>query len=179
LIRAIVESVSLFAQQKGVELYFETSVEKKVIGIDEEKFERILLNLLSNAIKFTPKGKKIFVRLRLKRHMGKEMVCIEVADQGIGIPKGKQKLIFERFGQVEDTLSKQAEGTGIGLYLVKLFVEHLGGDIQLDSETGAGSTFRVVLPTAKVKSPKKASSSAEVESKLVEETAIEFSDIYL
>lgn len=179
LINLIVESVGLFAQQKGVELIFETSVKEKVIGIDEEKFERILLNLLSNAIKFTSKDKKIIIRLYIKKLSGKEMACIEVEDQGIGIPKEKQQLIFERFEQVDSTLSKQAEGTGIGLYIAKLFVEHLGGTIQLESEIGVGSTFRILLPTSRVKNANVGTVSYQVGSALVEKTAIEFSDIYL
>lgn len=179
LINAIIESVSLFAQQKGVELVLETEISQKIIGIDEEKFERILLNLLSNAIKFTPKGKKIFVRFHTKQHLGKQMVCIEVADQGIGIPKDKQQLIFERFEQVDSSLSKQAEGTGIGLYIVKIFVEHLGGTIELESEAEEGSTFRVLLPARRVKQDKGDAVLCQPGSGLVEKTAIEFSDIYL
>lgn len=179
LIRSIVESVALFAQQKGVELVFETSVDEKIIGVDEEKFERILLNLLSNAIKFTPKGKKIFVGFSIKRHQGKEMACVQVADQGIGIPKDKQQIVFERFGQVESSLSKQAEGTGIGLNLVKLLVEHLRGTIELESEVGAGTTIRIMLPASKVRNTKESTACYEMGSRLVEKTAIEFSDIYL
>lgn len=117
--RTITESIIIFAEQKGIRLSFSSTLGVKIIGIDEEKYERILLNLLSNAIKFTPRGKSIFVMASQKIVKGKCKVCIKVKDQGIGISPDNQQLIFERFGQVDSSLSRQAEGTGIGLSLLK------------------------------------------------------------
>lgn len=174
--KCIVESVYLYASNKGVKLSFVSSVRKKVIGIDEEKYERILLNLLSNAIKFTPSGKSIIVTLRSK----KSSICLEVKDKGTGIPRDKQELIFEKFGQVDSSLSRQAEGTGIGLSLVKMLVEAFGGSIALKSDEGKGSTFSVLLPAFKVQENNSDINLQEINDKrLIQATSIEFSDIYI
>ena len=174
LTRAIVESVQLYAQEKGVKLSFKSTIKKRIIGVDDEKYERILLNLLSNAIKFTPRDKNIFVNLSFKDNK----VFLSVEDMGIGIPKEKQGLIFERFGQVNSSLSKQSEGTGIGLSLVKLLVETLGGVINLESEEGKGSTFKIVLPGDKLGESSEDDKGDAIENRLVQSLNIEFSDIY-
>jgi signal transduction histidine kinase len=122
LTRLITDSVKIYAAQKNLQITFVSDFDKKLIFIDDEKYERIVLNLLSNAIKFTPKGKSIQVRL----YKEKDYINLEVKDEGVGIPKEKIGLIFERFGQVDNSLSRQAEGTGMGLYLVKMFVEQNG-----------------------------------------------------
>lgn len=179
LTRSITESISIFAQQKNIKLSFSSTIGKKIIGIDEEKYERILLNLLSNAVKFTPKGKSVFVKVYQKIVEGKCRVFIQVKDTGIGIPPEKQQLIFERFGQVDSSLSRQAEGTGIGLSLVKLFAEMLGGEILLVSKEGKGSTFTIMLPVEKVKETPLEKRIQEIsDSRLIKSTIIEFSDVY-
>lgn len=94
LTQVIVDSVQIYAQQKKIKLDFSTRLHKKEIYIDEEKFERILLNLLSNALKFTSGGKSINVHLFPARYKSRSMVCISVADEGIGIPEDKQDYIF-------------------------------------------------------------------------------------
>lgn len=176
LSKAIVDSVSLYSEEKGIKLSFSSEYNEKIIGIDEEKYERILLNLLSNAIKFTESGKSINVRLSYTE--GK--ILIEVHDKGIGIPKDKLELIFERFGQVDSSLSRQAEGTGIGLSLVKLFVEVLDGTIQVTSEIRKGSTFSVTLPNTKVNEEKVQKNLMDVsDSRIIQSVHIELSDIYL
>ena len=175
LTKAIAESVYQYASQKGVHVTFESSCSEKIIGIDDEKFERIILNLLSNAIKFTPADKNITVTLSDLD----DTVSIEVKDNGIGIPEDKLEVVFERFGQVDSSLSRRAEGTGIGLSLVKNFVEALGGKISVKSKLGKGSTFTVMLPAGKTieefhDKQLLGSSSA----RLVHITNVEFSDIY-
>ena len=149
VIEGIVSSVQLYAEQKNVNLKFTSKLSVKNIYFDEEKIERILLNLLSNALKFTSSGKSITVSLSVKKHKKANMISISVQDEGLGIPEDKQKIIFERFGQADSTLSRQAEGTGLGLYLVKLLVNILGGEILLKSQVGKGSTFTVLLPVIK------------------------------
>lgn len=182
LTKSIVESIQSIAQQKKIKVTFSTELKRKVICFDEEKFERILLNLLSNSIKFTRPGKTIQVVLYAKKLGNKRMVCIGVQDEGIGIPKEKQSCIFERFGQVNNCESREAEGTGIGLHLVKLFVTVMGGDISLESEEGVGSTFTVMFPEIKpMNGPSAMEKTSSIESvnKLIQMEAIELSDIYL
>jgi len=180
LTRAITESVAIYAQQKGIELVFVTKFPQRVIGLDDEKLERVLLNLLSNAIKFTPAGKKVVVELSSGLHKHKRVIRIKVKDQGIGIPKEKQTVIFDRFGQVDNLLTVQAEGSGIGLYLVKLMVDSIGGEITLESEWGKGSVFTLMIPSKKSKeNAKEQKFKLRSDNRLIQTTAIEFSDIYL
>ncbi|QUH24751.1 GAF domain-containing protein [Serpentinicella alkaliphila] len=176
LTKAITESVYQFANQKGVELTFVTSVDQEIIGIDEEKYERIILNLLSNAIKFTPKGKAVKVSV----HSSIDNIKVDIEDEGVGIPESKLELIFERFGQVDNSLSRQAEGAGIGLSLVKNFVEALDGSIAVKSKLGVGSTFTMLLPNKQVIEERHEKQMIDLlDNRLVHVTNVEFSDIYL
>jgi len=180
LTKLIIESIGPYADRKKIRLSFSFSTAKIVIAIDEEKYERILLNLLSNAIKYTPKAESVTVKLSKKIVNNKTMACIQISDNGIGIPADRQGHIFERFGQVDSVLSRRTEGTGIGLHLVRLFVEMLGGEIRVDSKLGAGSTFTVLIPAIKVKethSEKRANKMPD--NRTIQLTEIEFSDIYL
>lgn len=176
LTKAITESVSTYASQKKVSVTFTSLLEEKIIGIDDEKYERILLNLLSNAIKFTPEGEAIIVTL----YSVEDKICVVVEDNGIGIPSDKIDIIFERFGQVDSSLSRQAEGSGIGLSLVKKFVESLGGSISVKSEMGKGSTFTLLLPDETIVEELSEKQVTDLlDNRLVQTTKVEFSDIYL
>ncbi len=180
LTRIITESVQPYAQQKGINLIFLTRLKEKSIGIDDEKYERVLLNLLSNAIKFTQRNKTIAVKASLKTKNNKQKICIEVQDEGIGIPKDKLEMIFERFWQADSSLTRNTEGTGLGLSIVKQIIEALDGEIYVKSKVDVGSTFVLLLPAAKVgKKSLKADSMQLIDNHLVHSTAIEFSDIYL
>ena len=178
LSKVITESVELYAKQKDIQISFKSNVESKIISMDEEKFERIMLNLLSNAMKFTESGGKIIVLLHENKRCN--FVQIKVTDTGIGIPKDKQEIIFEKFGQVDNNLSRQAEGTGIGLSLVKLLVDVLGGTIEVESELGEGSTFIITLPVKReeIESEIETEVLMDIDNRLVTEIKVQFSDIY-
>lgn len=174
--KAITESVYDYAAQKGVRVSLNSSFKEKIIGIDDEKYERIILNLISNAIKFTSEGESILVTLRSV----KGNIRVEVKDNGIGIPPDKIDIIFDKFGQVDSSLSRQAEGTGIGLSLVKMFVKALGGSISVKSKVGKGSTFTVLFPNEKVAEEENVLKMEELmNNRLIEVTNVEFSDVYL
>ena len=177
LTKSIVESVRSFAQQKGVNIYFTSMISGRIIGVDESIYERILLNLLSNAIKFTPQGKSIYVELEFTN----TNVILKVRDEGIGIPPDKMEMIFERFGQVDSSLSRQAEGSGIGLSLVKTLVTALSGEIVLKSKVNKGSTFKVTMPAGLVKEEEiqQDMKLTDINKRLIQAVSIEFSDIYL
>ncbi|MGK0468693.1 ATP-binding protein, partial [Clostridium sp.] len=115
VVEEISQSVAEYIKNNGITLIFDTDVEEKIIAFDEEKIERIMLNLLSNAVKFTKKNGSILVNIYDKG----DFVEISVKDTGIGIPKDKLKFIFERFAQIDKSTSRQNEGSGIGLALVK------------------------------------------------------------
>ncbi len=174
--RMITDSVKIYAAQKNLQLSFDTNIETKLFYIDDEKYERVILNILSNAIKFTPKGKSIRVNLLYEDGY----VNISVKDEGVGIPKEKLNVIFERFGQVDNSLSRQAEGSGIGLYLVKMFVEKMGGSITVTSMPYEGTTFQIRLPDRPMEAFTKDNEYGEVDNKrIISMMNIEFSDIYL
>jgi len=146
VIEEIVMSVTTFTDCKGLNIIFDTNVEEKIIACDPEIIDRIVLNLLSNAIKFSDKGDEIFVDVKVSN----EFVQISVKDNGIGIEENNLYTIFDRFKQVDKSLSRNAEGTGIGLSLVKSIVELHGGCIYAESEFGKGSKFIVMLPCKQV-----------------------------
>ena len=130
-------SVVSFVESKHIELIFDTDVEEKITACDPNKMETIMFNLLSNAVKFTNAGGKITVNMFDKG----ENIIISIKDTGIGIAEKDMKKIFGRFLQVEDTGHRNSEGSGIGLALVKSFIEMHGGKITLESTYGKGSNF--------------------------------------
>lgn len=176
LTKSITESIKIYSDQKKINLYFKANVSNKNTAIDDEKYERIILNLLSNAIKFTPEGGSVTVNV--KENTKDNTVAISVSDTGIGIPKEKHEMIFQRFGQVESNLSRQAEGSGIGLALVKMLVVILDGSIQLDSELNIGSTFTITFPIKEGIVDEKNEVFIDHDNRLINAINVEFSDIY-
>lgn len=173
VVEDIVQSVSGHIKGKGVSIVFDTNTEEKIIACDPEKIERIILNLISNAIKFTNTDGRILVNLVDK---GKS-VEIEVQDTGIGMDKKHLDDIFERFHQVDKSLSRNAEGSGIGLSLVKSIVELHGGKISVESAPDEGTVFKIELPARTVKNEKVSRQIKTMDNK-IEMINIEFSDIY-
>ena len=115
------------------------------VSADRVRVRQILLNLLSNAVKFTPDGGRISVRAQTDD--GRPFVRVEVVDSGVGIAPKDQDKLFREFVQLDGSLSRQYEGTGLGLALCKRLVELHGGAIGLVSAVGTGSTFWFTLPT--------------------------------
>ncbi|AWI04298.1 ATP-binding protein [Clostridium drakei] len=176
LIEDITLSVADYIENKGLSVVFDTDIEEKIIACDPEKMERIMLNLLSNAIKFTLRGGSIFVNVE----NGTESVCIRVKDTGKGIPKEKLDLIFERFVQVDKSLTRENEGSGIGLSLVKALVELQGGTISVNSKEGYGSEFIIHIPCKLVNDGEFNYNSYKntMKKSYIEKVNLEFSDIY-
>jgi len=169
----IVQSISEYIKSKKLNIIFDTNTEEKIIACDIEKMERIILNLISNAIKFTNSDGEIFVNVFNEG----DIVKISVKDTGRGIDKNHSRNIFERFYQVDKSLSRNAEGSGIGLSLVKSLVELHGGKISVESEVGHGSEFNIELPARNVENPK-VTEQTKFMNKKIEMINIEFSDIY-
>ncbi|MGL4913953.1 MAG: ABC transporter substrate binding protein [Romboutsia sp.] len=142
LIEEIVMECVDFANQKEIELIFDTEEEEIITSVDIEKIERAILNLLSNAIKFTQENGKIEVLVkRIEKN-----VMISVKDNGMGIAKDKLDQIFYRFYQIDSSLSRSNEGSGIGLCLVEEIVKMHDGSIKVYSEENKGSNFEITLP---------------------------------
>lgn len=143
----LIESITLstvdYVQSKNRKIIFDTNIEEKIISVDIEKIERIMLNLISNAIKFTKEEDRIVVSVLDQS----DSIQISVKDTGIGIPEDKLELIFDRFRQVEDLYRRHQEGSGIGLYLVKSLVEMHSGSIKVKSYMDMGSEFIINIPS--------------------------------
>ena len=176
LIEDITMSVIEYVKNKDLSITFDTEVEELIMACDPEKMERIILNLLSNAVKYTNKGDSIELNLNIID----DRLIILVKDTGIGIPKEKHAMIFERFAQVDSSFSRKQEGSGIGLALVKCLVELQQGTICVESEEGKGSTFIVSLPITQVEEKQIVHETdwIEKEEQLTYKCRIEFSDIY-
>ncbi|WP_404988072.1 PAS domain S-box protein [Clostridium culturomicium] len=174
VIEDITMSVTEYTSEKGIELIFDTDIEELIIACDPDKIERIMLNLLSNAIKYSRPGGVIKVDIKSTR----DKVIISVEDSGIGIEKNKLDKIFNRFSQVKNTLTRDCEGSGIGLSLVKSLIEMHGGNIYAESEFGKGTKFIFELPVKILDQRDVFIESRDVISSIVEKCNIEFSDIY-
>lgn len=171
-VRGIAESVGDYARDAGLEVRFESDLASRRMPLDVEKLERILLNLLSNAIKHTPSGGHIFVSLK----NASDRITLSVKDDGEGIPEDRREIIFDRFRQVNTSLTRASEGCGIGLSLVKALVELLLGRIWLNSAVGRGSEFFVELP---VQALETAAQPMEIDSMpRSRKVEMEFSDIH-
>lgn len=173
LIREMVLSVSEFVENKGLSIEFEADIEERIIACDAYKIERIILNLLSNAVKYSRENSRINVKL----DNCEDYIIINIKDTGRGIPENKVNTIFNRFTQVDSSLTRQQEGSGIGLSIVKSFVEMHGGEVWVKSEVNVGTDFFIKLPATVATNNTK--SRIEVpSSSLIEKISIEFSDIY-
>ncbi len=173
IIEDITLSVAKYINDKNIELLFDTSIEELIICCDPDKIERIMLNLLSNAVKYTSNG---FINVNIDTT--DTDVIISVKDTGIGISKENQSIIFERFMQVDDTLTRKCEGSGIGLSLVKSLVEMHGGKITVYSIEDVGSEFTFILPKTVIPNSTVIYKLDDYSHSKVEKCIIEFSDIH-
>jgi len=147
-VRAICEaSLQLVQQQamgKRLDVQFTCEIEARPMHADARRLKQILVNLLSNAVKFTPQGGKI--GLEVLGDSAANRLAFTVWDTGIGIAPGDQDRLFQPFVQLQTNLSREYEGTGLGLMLVQRLAEIHGGSVTLESEPGRGSRFTVRLP---------------------------------
>lgn len=138
----LIDFMRPLAEKKSLQLVSVVAEDTPKIVSDAGRIQQILYNLLSNAVKFTPEGG--LVELRLSGTEGG--VSIIVKDTGIGIPPEKLEIIFEKFRQLDESMTREHTGTGLGLAISKELVTLLGGTITVMSEAGKGSEFVVFLP---------------------------------
>lgn len=146
VVNAVEQTVRPLAEEKGVAFDAELDSEFPLVLADPSIVHKVLMNLLSNAVKFTEAGGTVTLEIGLDRGPDREMLLIEVADTGIGIPEEELATIFERFRQADSSISRRYGGSGLGLALVKEVAELLGGTASVESEVGCGSTFAVRIP---------------------------------
>lgn len=135
--RNVADTVSKIKQTQA-EIYFTTELESMEIETDDSRLQQVLINLLINATKFTPQGS---ITLELKKQSEQELL-FSVTDTGCGIPKDKQAAIFQRF----EKLNENAQGSGLGLSICQLIIEHIGGRIWIDPDYTGGSRFFFTHP---------------------------------
>lgn len=142
VIEDITLSVVNYAENKNINIVFDTEIEEHIIKCDSSMIERAMLNLLSNAIKFTNENKNIYINI----FAHDDFIDIHIRDEGMGISKKDSKNIFERFIQSDKSLNRKNEGSGIGLSIVKSIIELHNGHISVDSQMNIGTTFKIILP---------------------------------
>lgn len=150
------------AEKKHLALSQHVSPNLNRIPLDERRVRQMVINLLSNAVKFTPEGGQVKLQgwvgygYQLAQDIRPDhspvnastpYICLEVADTGIGIPRERWHLLFRPFQQIDSSLTRKHEGTGLGLALTKRLAELHGGTISFQSVPGKGSTFRIWLPS--------------------------------
>jgi two-component system sensor histidine kinase BarA len=147
------------AEKKNIDLRGSFASDMPLLRQDIVKIQQILSNLLSNAIKFTPEGGRVQLKAEVDplaapltppsagvRWNGGGFIVLTVSDTGVGIAREEQEMIFEKFRQAGNPLTRQHAGTGLGLSIVRELSKLLGGEVSLQSELGRGSTFTVRLP---------------------------------
>jgi signal transduction histidine kinase len=144
-IDVIKENVKILAQQKGLTIQHGCRESNLLfVKADPQRVKEILNNLLSNAIKYSEKG-----TITISHEEDEQHIITHVKDEGYGISPEDQKKLFVKFFRVEEEAAKGIPGTGLGLFIIKEFIEKMGGKIWLESEKGVGSTFSFSLPKAK------------------------------
>jgi signal transduction histidine kinase len=138
----LLQNLRPLAEKKNIDLRQQVSADLPTLHQDAGKLRQILTNLLTNAIKFTPEGGRVAIRA----DADSQFVNIHVVDTGVGISPDDQHVIFEKFRQSANPLTREHEGSGLGLSIVRELTRLLGGDVSLQSELGRGSTFSVKLP---------------------------------
>ncbi len=147
-LREIIENVGISIQSvyKSKDIQLVMDIDKcfgqKIIS-DPFRLQQILTNIIGNAYKFTEKG---FISVNAKPDTEKKNIIILIEDSGIGIEKKNLNLVFEEFTQADDTIEKQFGGSGLGLTISKKITEILGGTLELESEFGKGSIFKISIP---------------------------------
>ena len=151
LCNASLEFVREQANKKNIQLEADIAAVLGCVELDERRIKQVLINLLTNAVKFTFDGGK--VSLKAWGDTQEEQIIFQVIDTGIGIKPEDMDKLFQSFVQIESSLSRRYEGTGLGLALVKNIIELHGGSISVKSEIAKGSEFTIILPWRKLTEP--------------------------
>jgi len=151
VIKGVSMSFHSMAELKNIKLKLKVTPDQLNMGYDKKKFETIITNLLSNAIKFTPNNGKIIIKSKLVnstvKGISREFLRINVSDSGIGIPKNELNQVFNRYFQSKNNRLLQQDGSGIGLAILKEYVELHEGNIIAKSKVGKGTRIIIEIPT--------------------------------
>lgn len=139
----IMSEQKISALQKKLDISISTDTEIPKIQSDLKSLRMVMQNLLSNSIKYTPENGKIKISFSIFKSNN---ILIKISDNGYGIPKPQQDRIFTKFFRADNVRLKSTEGTGLGLYIVKLIIDNYGGRIRFESEENKGTTFYITIP---------------------------------
>jgi len=145
--RIVVNAFDYFAKSKNITLDFTSAIGELTVSVDTVKLERIIYNLLSNALKYTSDSGEVHVSLEFEN---KDSFILKIVDTGIGIDSRNLTKVFDKFYQGTVMGGGNTGGLGLGLYIVRTFVDMLGGHIHIDSEPGKGTAISVNLPAKRV-----------------------------
>lgn len=143
MVNEVIKEMSISCNANNTNVSFEPESNLPQIFVDPSQIKIVVTNLFDNAIRYLNNNGKIEVKLKKD---GKNLY-FEIKDNGVGIPREDQKLIFQKFFRSRNALKKQTSGSGLGLYIAKSIIEKAGGKINFKSQEGSGSTFWFVLPT--------------------------------
>ncbi|MEM8887427.1 MAG: ATP-binding protein, partial [Bacteroidota bacterium] len=143
-LRYITESFQTFANTQNISLRFQSREDELLMDFDPEQIKQVMTNLISNAIKFTPSGGGVEVELKRMKDLSSAQIVVK--DTGIGIEKKNLPNIFDRFYQVDGSITREGEGSGIGLTHTLELVKLMDGTIEVSSEAGKGTSFIILLP---------------------------------
>jgi len=152
IVSSTIDEVRILVQQKGIELSTEFEAPQDEVFLDPHRLRQVILNYVSNGLKFTPAGGRIVICIRTE-----SAACfrLEVRDSGPGIAPDELQKLFREFQQLDDSRSRSAQGTGLGLALTKRLVEAQSGSVGVDSVQGVGSTFHAILPYGTISAEKR------------------------
>ena len=142
ILRDVIKTNEVLIGDKPIELKLDAEVDELIVPVDELRIRQVVLNLFSNAVKFTEQG-SVTIELTMYDDVTAK---VAVVDTGIGISDEGLEIVFDQFRQVDGSSTRKAGGTGLGLTITRYLVQMHGGDIQVESEVGKGTTFWFTLP---------------------------------
>ena len=143
LLRESIRAIKPQAKSGNVEIVRDYPAEGIEVNCDDVRLKQVFINVLSNAVKFTPAGGQIAISAALEQDGG---LCIAIKDSGIGMTASEIEAAFEKFRQIDNSLTKRFQGTGLGLPLAKQLIELHGGTIEVSSEPGVGTEVASGFP---------------------------------
>jgi len=143
MISQVTETMQSFAETKKIQIKTTIQDDLPKLFVDPERIKQVIINITNNAIKFSPENSTVHVRVKKDK---KDKILFEIQDFGKGIPKNKQKKIFDTFYQVDSGMDRKFGGAGLGLAISRGIILSHGGKIWVDSKVGEGSTFKFTLP---------------------------------
>ena len=168
--------VAKYIEHTNKSITFDTEEEDIILACKPNDIEKIILNLISNSLKFTEDNGNIEVDIKVNTE--EEKVFVHIKNDGPSISKENAEYIFNRFSQIDENITRENEGSGIGLYLVKYLVEKHNGEIWLNTEVARGVEFIFYIPIKTTNKKDNIKTHFMEEHSMIDKCRIEFSDVY-